>query len=441
MRTSFLVTRVLLPAVFLGCLIFGITYHALDDSAFESIYMNMMFSSGAMTKSPSGAVIEPQNVHFAFQPTKVGSPKDILKLNQKVYDDVMASPVSEPKDYNIDLIRPPKDPKNYDRANATIIALVRNNEVSGIRRTLRQFEQNFNKKFEYPYTFLNDEPFTQQFMDKVRSATKAEVNFVHIPPEYWEKPKSIDEDKERDAMDKMQKENVAYAKKASYHNMCRFYSNALYQLPALQKYRYYWRIEPNVRFYSDIEYDVFKYLQGTRKIYGFTINLYDIHQSVRSLFQETLKFLNKDDNYKYIDPNGAFQWITENQQNPKKAFTTHGYSTCHFWSNFEIGDMNFFRGEAYTKWFQHLDATGNFYYERWGDAPVHSLALALFANKLQIHWFRDIGYYHPPYTHCPLSDSTKGCKAGKFDDSGNNMDQNCMATWIQYEMENLGSIY
>ena len=33
------------------------------------------------------------------------------------------------------------------------------------------------------------------------------------------------------------------------------------------------------------------------------------------------------------------------------------------WSNFEIADMDLWRGEAYTKFFNHLDASGGFYYE------------------------------------------------------------------------------
>jgi hypothetical protein len=37
---------------------------------------------------------------------------------------------------------------------------------------------------------------------------------------------------------------------------------------------------------------------------------------------------------------------------------------CHsVWSNFEIADMDFWRGEAYTKFFNHLENTGGFYYE------------------------------------------------------------------------------
>lgn len=41
------------------------------------------------------------------------------------------------------------------------------------------------------------------------------------------------------------------------------------------------------------------------------------------------------------------------------------------------------------------------YGQRWGDAPVHSLGVALFADKDQIHFFDDIGYRHEPFQHCP----------------------------------------
>lgn len=33
------------------------------------------------------------------------------------------------------------------------------------------------------------------------------------------------------------------------------------------------------------------------------------------------------------------------------------------WSNFEIGDMDFWRGETYMSFFEHLDQAGGFYYE------------------------------------------------------------------------------
>ncbi len=33
---------------------------------------------------------------------------------------------------------------------------------------------------------------------------------------------------------------------------------------------------------------------------------------------------------------------------------------------------------------------------------MHSIGAALFARKDQIHWFKDIGYEHEPFQHCPL---------------------------------------
>jgi alpha 1,2-mannosyltransferase len=54
--------------------------------------------------------------------------------------------------------------------------------------------------------------------------------------------------------------------------------------------------------------------------------------------------------------------------------------------------MDFWRSPAYQAYFAHLEAQGGFYYERWGDAPVHSIAAALFLPKEKIHLFDEIGY-------------------------------------------------
>jgi alpha 1,2-mannosyltransferase len=73
------------------------------------------------------------------------------------------------------------------------------------------------------------------------------------------------------------------------------------------------------------------------------------------------------------------------------------------WSNFEIGNLNWLRSQAYTDFFNTLDQDGGFFYERWGDAPVHSIAAGLLLKKEEIHFFNDIAYYHVPFTHCPTA--------------------------------------
>lgn len=39
--------------------------------------------------------------------------------------------------------------------------------------------------------------------------------------------------------------------------------------------------------------------------------------------------------------------------------------------------------------------------QRWGDAPVHTIGAALLQSADRIHFFRDIGYQHYEYMHCP----------------------------------------
>ena len=39
--------------------------------------------------------------------------------------------------------------------------------------------------------------------------------------------------------------------------------------------------------------------------------------------------------------------------------------------------------------------------QRWGDAPVHTIAASLFAGKDEIHFFREVGYEHYAFVHCP----------------------------------------
>ena len=45
------------------------------------------------------------------------------------------------------------------RANAALVMLVRNKEVNDAAVAIRQLEDRFNKKYNYPWVFLNDEPF------------------------------------------------------------------------------------------------------------------------------------------------------------------------------------------------------------------------------------------------------------------------------------------
>ena len=50
------------------------------------------------------------------------------------------------------------------KANAAFVVLARNSDLPGIMGSIKQMEDRFNKKFKYPYVFLNEDDFSEEFM-------------------------------------------------------------------------------------------------------------------------------------------------------------------------------------------------------------------------------------------------------------------------------------
>lgn len=326
------------------------------------------------------------------------------------------------------VITPPRD--NYQRANATLLSLVRNKELKDLLKSMKDVERTFNSKFNYPWTFINDEPFSEEFKQKTSEVTNAKVYYEIIPEEHWVEPPWIDEALQNASAEFLKSEGVQYSSMGSYHRMCRWNSGMFVKHPRLLNFRWYWRVEPKTQYFCDIDYDVFKFMEDNNKTYGFVINIYDSPQSIRSLWPTTVEFLSEHPDY--VHPNSAIEWVTDSEKRPQHNAIAGGYSTCHFWSNFEIGDMDFWRSKEYQDYFEYLDRSGGFFYERWGDAPVHSIGLGLFLDKTKIHWFKDIGYRHIPYFNCPNSPKCKGCTPGLFSDGKNLHQENCFDNWIKY---------
>ncbi|KAG1905609.1 glycosyltransferase family 15 protein [Suillus fuscotomentosus] len=307
------------------------------------------------------------------------------------------------------------------KANASFVMLVRNSDLSGIMSSMKQIEDRFNRKFQYPYVFLNDEPFTQNFKDHIQALTNTTVEFGVIPSDHWHQPSWVDEDRASKSRDDMVRNNVIYGGSVPYRNMCRFNSGFFYRHELLQKYRYYWRVEPDIKLFCDVDYDPFLVMQDQNKVYGFTISLYEYQATIPTLWNVVKSFINA--NPDFVAPGNAMEFLSDDGG--------ESYNLCHFWSNFEIADLDFWRDEAYSKFFEYLDEQGGFYYERWGDAPVHSIGAALFAKKEQIHFFNDIGYRHEPFQHCPQGDVH--AKGKCWCDPGQNFDYEWYSCLNRYD--------
>ncbi|KAL7416730.1 glycosyltransferase family 15 protein [Mrakia frigida] len=260
---------------------------------------------------------------------------------------------------------------------------------------MQNMEDRFNWWAGYNWVFLNDEPFTEEFKKQTQAIASTTCEYGLIDPEIWNQPVWIDEERAKKGREKLVSENIIYGDSVPYRNMCRFQSGGFYRHPLMMKYRMYWRIEPSVRFFCDIKYDPFLVMEDEKKVYGFTLSMFEFTETIETLWKTTLEFMKLHP--EHVAPDNSMGFLSDDKGGD--------YNHCHFWSNFEIGDLDFWRGQAYSDYFDFLDQKGGFYYERWGDAPVHSLGVGLFAPKDSIKFFSDIGYYHAPYTHCPVGEA------------------------------------
>lgn len=68
------------------------------------------------------------------------------------------------------------------RANATFVILARNSDLDGVIQSVRSVEDRFNHKYRYPYVFLNEEPFDDQFVRYAPSRINGECTILSFYP-------------------------------------------------------------------------------------------------------------------------------------------------------------------------------------------------------------------------------------------------------------------
>ncbi|CCF59096.1 hypothetical protein KAFR_0G00630 [Kazachstania africana CBS 2517] len=291
----------------------------------------------------------------------------------------------------------------FQRENATLLMLVRNEELAGALRAMRSLEDRFNKNYHYDWIFLNDVPFEDIFIETTSAMASGITKYAVVPSSDWSTPNWIDQDLYARQREYMTKIKVLHGESESYRNMCRFYSGFFFRQEVLDNYDYYFRVEPDVEYFCDFSYDPFKIMKEQNKKYGFVISLHEYEDTIPTLWEAVDEYIQEDEGYDIDMENNIFDFIIqEDSISSAKVFDSNSdYNLCHFWTNFEIADLNFFRSDKYLRFFNYLDSKGGFYYERWGDAPIHTIAASLFLRPDEVIHFEQIGYKHSPYFACP----------------------------------------
>lgn len=175
--------------------------------------------------------------------------------------------------------------------NATFVTLARNSDLWEIARSIRQVEDRFNRKFHYDWVFLNDKPFDATFKKVTTSLVSGNTHYGEIPKEHWSFPEHIDQDKARKVREDMAQRKIIYGDSISYRHMCRFESGFFFRQELMLNYEWYWRVEPSIELYCDIDYDAFKFMADNKKKYSFVLSLYEYVETIQTLWDSTKKFM------------------------------------------------------------------------------------------------------------------------------------------------------
>eukprot|EP00887_Chlorella_sp_A99_P004450 scaffold30.g4450.t1 len=295
------------------------------------------------------------------------------------------------------------------RPRAALFVLARNSDLAGVLSSMLQLEARFNRRGAYPYVFVNDRPFTRVFKRTTSAATSAPCFYGQVPPGQWGFAPHVNQASEgrgpasppplvaTKAIEgwRGMPSWLPYRSSASYRHMCRYFSGYFHRHPLLAGFDYYWRVEPDVKFFCNLTADPFR----------ITETMPSFPASVNRFLAKQPELIHPTSLWSLGERSGV---IRDNGQ----------YNGCHFWSNFEIGRLSFLRSPEYQAFFEHLDREGGFHTERWGDAPVHSAAAAFLLDRRAIHRFEDIGYKHSDMQICPRSELRLRCDCDPFHDQG-----------------------
>lgn len=204
--------------------------------------------------------------------------------------DDLSAPVSPPTTPNTHLGLPPATTDGV-RMNATFVTLARNSDIWDISRSIRQVEDRFNRKFHYDWVFLNDKPFDDIFKKVTTSLVSGTTHYGEIPKEHWSFPEHIDQEKARKTREDMSQRKIIYGDSISYRHMCRFESGFFFRHELMLDYEWYWRVEPSIELYCDVDYDAFKFMADNNKMYSFVLSLYEYVETIPTLWESTKKFM------------------------------------------------------------------------------------------------------------------------------------------------------
>ena len=150
----------------------------------------------------------------------------------------------------------------------------------------------------------------------------------------------------------------------------------------MQQLEFYWRLDADSMLLENVAADPFDVMKKNGRVYGYNVIAFEDAAVAQGLFDA-------------VKPHFA-------RGAAARTLGVHVNATdwnkSMFYTNFEISRVDFWRSASYARFFQDVDRAGGIYLRRWGDAPIHFLAVAALLKDEQLEAF-SIPYWHQYYVH------------------------------------------
>lgn len=259
------------------------------------------------------------------------------------------------------------------KLRAVIVYMARSTEgdIRNLKQSLALLDKNFNDRFHYPVMVFHED-YTDDLKAEIRRSTRSEVLFGLLE---FSIPEFIPRDEIPD--------KILGRFGIGYRHMCRFFSGMMYRHPAMQDFDWYWRLDTDSFLLGKIGYDLFRYMESHDLWYGYMAMLAETPAVVEGLWEATQSYIRG----RNITPTMMGQLLDENG----------AWNYLYYYNNFEICSLAFSRSAAYTDYFEYIDKLGGIYKNRWGDAPIRTLAVSMLAPPEKVHQFTNVPYAHAGY--------------------------------------------
>ena len=247
------------------------------------------------------------------------------------------------------------------KPKAAIYLLTYSSRLKYIKRILSQIDQYFNEQFQYPIIIFHEKDL-RELIPTVRGYSKSDIYFQEV---YFTLPSFLT---------KPVVSNIPCTSHISYRHMCRFHAKGIYEEPIMQNLDLVWRLDDDSEILRPIKYDVFQFMNTHNYTYGYVIMHWDARACTTGLWKATDEFIQS----RHIQAKFFHSW-----KEPRL-----------YYNNFEISNLRLWMSRGYKDYIDYLDRLGGIFYHRWGDAPIKDIAVSMFLQQNQTHYFQDIAYRH-----------------------------------------------